>query len=40
MTKLPDYPFETLRPGETMEVAPGVHWVRMALPFQLNHVNL
>lgn len=36
-----DYPFET-RPelGETIEVAPGVHWVRMRLPMQLNHINL
>ncbi len=23
-----------------MEVAPGVHWVRMPLPFKLNHINL
>jgi glyoxylase-like metal-dependent hydrolase (beta-lactamase superfamily II) len=36
-----DYPFET-RPelGETIEVVPGVHWVRMRLPMQLNHINL
>ncbi|HEY1960907.1 MAG TPA: MBL fold metallo-hydrolase [Rhizomicrobium sp.] len=36
-----DYPFEA-RPelGETIEVAPGVHWVRMRLPMQLNHINL
>ncbi len=36
-----DYPFET-RPetGQTIEVAPGIHWVRMRLPFQLNHINL
>jgi glyoxylase-like metal-dependent hydrolase (beta-lactamase superfamily II) len=36
-----DYPFET-RPelGETIEVAPGVHWIRMRLPMQLNHINL
>lgn len=26
--------------GETMEVAPGVHWLRVPLPFALNHVNL
>ncbi|MBM3486495.1 MAG: MBL fold metallo-hydrolase [Alphaproteobacteria bacterium] len=36
----PDYPFETLAIGDTREVAPGIHWIRMALPFQLNHVNL
>jgi glyoxylase-like metal-dependent hydrolase (beta-lactamase superfamily II) len=36
-----DYPFPT-RPelGQTVEVAPGVHWVRMRLPMQLNHINL
>ncbi|MGP1393905.1 MAG: MBL fold metallo-hydrolase [Inquilinaceae bacterium] len=28
------------RPGEALEVAPGVLWVRMPLPFQLDHVNL
>ena len=35
------YEFET-RPdaGETMEVAPGVHWLRMPLPFVLGHINL
>jgi glyoxylase-like metal-dependent hydrolase (beta-lactamase superfamily II) len=27
-------------PGTTMEVAPGVRWVRMALPFALDHINL
>jgi glyoxylase-like metal-dependent hydrolase (beta-lactamase superfamily II) len=27
-------------PGETREIAPGVHWVRMPLPFALDHVNL
>ena len=27
-------------PGTALEVAPGVRWVRMALPFALNHVNL
>ena len=36
-----DYPFET-RPelGQSIEIAPGVHWVRMRLPMQLNHINL
>ena len=36
-----DYPFEP-RPelGETIEVVPGVHWIRMRLPMQLNHINL
>jgi glyoxylase-like metal-dependent hydrolase (beta-lactamase superfamily II) len=26
--------------GATLEVAPGVKWVRMALPFALDHINL
>lgn len=26
--------------GKTLEVAPGVRWVRMNLPFALNHINL
>lgn len=36
------YPLgETLAPeGGTLEVAPGVRWIRMALPFALNHINL
>ena len=27
-------------PGTTLEVAPGVRWLRMALPFALDHINL
>jgi glyoxylase-like metal-dependent hydrolase (beta-lactamase superfamily II) len=36
------YPLgETLpAPGTTLEVAPGVRWLRMALPFALDHINL
>jgi glyoxylase-like metal-dependent hydrolase (beta-lactamase superfamily II) len=36
------YPFgETLPlPGETITVAPGILWLRMPLPFALNHINL
>jgi glyoxylase-like metal-dependent hydrolase (beta-lactamase superfamily II) len=26
--------------GSAREVAPGVHWVRMPLPFKLDHINL
>ncbi len=26
--------------GRTLEVAPGVRWIRMALPFALDHINL
>jgi glyoxylase-like metal-dependent hydrolase (beta-lactamase superfamily II) len=35
------YEFEQ-RPaaGDTMQVAPGVHWLRMPLPFVLGHINL
>src|SRR3954464_163248 len=36
-----DYPFPDLPPaGTTLEVAPGVRWLRMPLPFQLDHINL
>jgi len=35
------YPFaEPPAPGETIEVAPGILWVRMPLPFRLDHVNI
>ncbi len=27
-------------PGEILRVAPGVHWLRMPLPFRLDHINL
>ena len=27
-------------PGTSIEVAPGVRWIRMSLPFMLNHINL
>jgi len=35
------YPLET-RPeaGETLEIAPGIKWLRLPLPFQLNHINV
>jgi glyoxylase-like metal-dependent hydrolase (beta-lactamase superfamily II) len=36
-----EYPFgETPAPGTTFTVAPGVHWLRMPLPFKLDHINL
>jgi glyoxylase-like metal-dependent hydrolase (beta-lactamase superfamily II) len=36
------YPFAATlpAPGEALEVAPGVRWVRMPLPFALDHINL
>ena len=27
-------------PGNSMELAPGVRWLRMPLPFALDHINL
>src|ERR1700743_1306531 len=37
-----DSPFADTLPeaGAVHEVAPGVHWVRMPLPFALDHINL
>ncbi len=36
-----DYPYpEVPAPGTTLEVAPGVRWLSMPLPFQLDHINL
>jgi glyoxylase-like metal-dependent hydrolase (beta-lactamase superfamily II) len=36
-----DFPYEAPPPPGTLtEVAPGVHWLRMPLPFVLNHINL
>jgi glyoxylase-like metal-dependent hydrolase (beta-lactamase superfamily II) len=35
------YPVEVSpAPGETIEIAPGVLWLRMPLPFALDHINL
>ena len=35
------YPYPaTPAPGETIEVAPGVRWLSMPLPFALDHINL
>jgi glyoxylase-like metal-dependent hydrolase (beta-lactamase superfamily II) len=28
------------KPGEAIEVAPGILWIRMPLPFALDHINL
>lgn len=27
-------------PGSSIEVSPGIHWIRMPLPFALDHINL
>jgi glyoxylase-like metal-dependent hydrolase (beta-lactamase superfamily II) len=35
------YPFPVVpAPGTTTEVAAGIHWLSMPLPFQLDHINL
>jgi glyoxylase-like metal-dependent hydrolase (beta-lactamase superfamily II) len=36
------YPFAETLPasGTTLEVAPGIRWIRMGLPFALDHINL
>jgi glyoxylase-like metal-dependent hydrolase (beta-lactamase superfamily II) len=35
------YPFEAPPArGQTLEVASGVHWIRMPLPYALDHINL
>jgi glyoxylase-like metal-dependent hydrolase (beta-lactamase superfamily II) len=37
-----EYPFGDTLPaqGGSIEVAPGVRWIRMSLPFALDHINL
>ncbi|MDE2598719.1 MAG: MBL fold metallo-hydrolase [Rhodocyclaceae bacterium] len=37
-----DYPRGDIlpEPGAAMEIAPGVRWIRMPLPYALNHINL
>jgi glyoxylase-like metal-dependent hydrolase (beta-lactamase superfamily II) len=35
------YPFPQVpAPGTTLQVAPGIHWLSMPLPFALDHINL
>jgi glyoxylase-like metal-dependent hydrolase (beta-lactamase superfamily II) len=52
MTREPEHPLaaevaglvhpwsEPPGPGTSLEVAPGIRWIRMPLPFQLDHINL
>lgn len=40
MATPPAYAFPRQSYGEVREVAPGIHWAHMPLPFALNHVNL
>ena len=36
-----DYPFPQVpAPGTALQVAPGIRWISMPLPFQLDHINL
>lgn len=36
-----EYPFASVpAPGTAVEVAPGIRWLRMPLPFELEHINL
>ncbi len=37
-----NYPLGDALPpaGKTLDVAPGIKWIRMSLPFALNHINL
>jgi hypothetical protein len=36
------YPWDRQTPdvGTLMTLRPGLHWVRMPMPFALNHINL
>ncbi len=34
------HPFDAPAPGETVEVAPGIVWLRLPLPMALDHVNV
>ncbi|WP_420405120.1 MBL fold metallo-hydrolase [Nisaea sp.] len=42
MTEELDYVMGDRRPddGKLLQVAPGIHWLRLPLPFSLDHVNL
>ena len=41
MAEMLDFPVATPpAPGEAIPIAPGVLWLRMPLPFALNHINL
>jgi glyoxylase-like metal-dependent hydrolase (beta-lactamase superfamily II) len=40
MAQGPEYPFGKLEYGDVTEVAAGIYWIRMPLPFALNHINL
>jgi glyoxylase-like metal-dependent hydrolase (beta-lactamase superfamily II) len=35
-----DFPFGAAPPAEPVELAPGIFWLRLPLPFKLDHVNV
>lgn len=35
-----EYPFRAPASGELAEIAPGILWLRMPMPIELNHINL
>lgn len=39
-TNNPRYPHDEIEYGQTLEVAPGILWLKMPLPFALDHINL
>jgi glyoxylase-like metal-dependent hydrolase (beta-lactamase superfamily II) len=40
-TETLSFPWPTApKPGDLIEIGPGLLWLRLALPFQLNHVNI
>ena len=39
-TEIAYHPAELPPPGQLATLAPGVHWLRMPLPFALDHINL
>jgi glyoxylase-like metal-dependent hydrolase (beta-lactamase superfamily II) len=39
MTELA-YPIPAPEPGTLVTIAPGVHWIRLALPYKLDHINV
>lgn len=34
------YPFQAPEAGRSLEVAPGVRWIRLPLPYRLDHINV
>jgi glyoxylase-like metal-dependent hydrolase (beta-lactamase superfamily II) len=34
------FPFQAPAPGHFVEIAPGVRWIRMPMPYRLDHVNV